>query len=783
MNERTTNPSTPTTPTHPGAGSRFRPWKFLLFLAAIPVTAILAAVMVGMLAVVLANERLPSMSLLLDYRPKIPLRIYSSDGILMGEFGEERRSFVAASEFPLMMRSALLAAEDERFFEHSGVDPLGVVRAVFDNVTGRGRGGASTITQQVARNFYLSSERSYIRKVFEVLLALRIEENLTKEQILEIYINHIFLGRRSYGFAAAAQIYYGRTLNELTPAQAAMLAGLPKAPSEFNPVVNPRRARIRQLYVLGRMRALGYLTEAEYRGAVAEPPTVRATGMETPLHAPYVAEMARHLAEQMFREDTYGLGLKVYTTVNSSEQRAANAAVRNGILEYDRKYGYRGPEAFVDLGVDQAAQEEVIADALTDHPDVDDFLAAVVLDASPKAVRMSRGRGQSLEITGEGLKFVAGALGPPDRVPAAKRLRRGAVVRVWRNRSGLWEIVQVPEVESAFIAINAQDGSTRALVGGFDFGRNKFNHVTQAWRQPGSSFKPFIYSASLEKGFTPATMVADSPIYIDAATTGGQPWEPKNYDGKYDGPMPLRTGLAKSKNMVSVRVLQGIGTRYAQDYITRFGFDAERHPAYLTMALGAGSVTLWQMARAYAVFANNGYRVEPWLVQRIVDGQGRLLAQSHPQQAGDESLRVIDERNAYLMNDMLKGVVRAGTATRALSLKRTDLAGKTGTTNDAHDAWFAGYNPEVVGIAWVGYDQPRKLGERETGGGLALPIWISYMERALNGKAEIEPPPPAGIVREGNYWVYQELRPNQSNPGAVPGIGVEQEPPAPTPRN
>jgi len=770
MTDRTTIPSTP--PTTPRNGPRFRPWKILLFALAIPLTAALSAAMMLMLAIVLANERLPSMSVLLDYRPKIPLRIYSSDGVLMGEFGEERRSFVAAAEFPLLMRSALLAAEDERFFEHSGVDPQGVLRAIFDNATGRGRGGASTITQQVARNFYLSSERSYIRKIFEVLLALRIEESLSKEQILEIYINHIFLGRRSYGFAAAAQIYYGRALNELTPAQAAMLAGLPKAPSEFNPIVNPRRARIRQLYVLGRMRALGYLTEPEYLAAVAEPPTVRAGGLDTPLHAPYVAEMARQLTEQMFHEDTYGLGLKVYTSVNSVEQRAANAAVRNGILEYDRKYGYRGPEAFVDLGADQGALEDAIADALTDHPDVDDFIAAVVLEATPKSVRVSRGRGHTLDITGDGLKFVAAALGPPERVAAARRLRRGAVVRVWRNRSGSWEIVQVPEVESAFIAIDANDGATRALVGGFDFGRNKFNRVTQAWRQPGSSFKPFIYSAALEKGFTPATMINDAPIYIDAATTGGQAWEPKNYDGKYDGPMAMRTGLAKSKNMVSVRLLQAIGTRYAQDYVTRFGFEAERHPAYLTMALGAGSVTLWQMARAYAVFANNGFRIEPWLVQRIVDGQGRLLAQTHPQQAGDEALRVIDERNAYLMNDMLKGVVKAGTATRALSLKRTDLAGKTGTTNDAHDAWFAGYNPEVVGIAWVGYDQPRKLGERETGGGLALPIWIAYMERALNGKADIEVPPPAGVVREGNDWFYQEVRPNQ---GGVPALGVEPE--------
>jgi penicillin-binding protein 1A len=775
MTDRIPSPTAPAASPRENARGRFKPWKILLGLAAIPITGAVAAAMMLMLAIVLANERLPSMSVLLDYRPKIPLRIYSSDGLLMGEFGEERRSFIAAKELPLLMRSALLSAEDERFFEHSGVDPLGVVRAIFDNATGRGRGGASTITQQVARNFYLSSERSYIRKVFEVLLALRIEESLSKEQILEIYINHIFLGRRAYGFAAAAQIYYGRSLTELTPAQAAMLAGLPKAPSEFNPVVNPRRARIRQLYVLGRMRALGYLTEAEYRSAVDEPPTVRASGMEVPLQAPYVAEMARQLTEQMFREDTYTLGLKVYTSVQSSDQRAANRAVREGILGYDRKYGYRGPEAFIELSSDFAAQEDAIADALADHPDVDDYLAAVVVEATTKSLKVSRGRGQVLEILGDGVKFATTSLGPADRIPAAKRLRRGAVVRIWRNRTGAWEVVQVPEVESAFIAINAKDGATRALVGGFDFGRNKFNRVTQAWRQPGSSFKPFIYSAALEKGFTPATLVDDSPFHVDAATTGGQPWDPKNYDGKYDGPMPMRTGLARSKNMVSVRLLQAIGPRYAQDYVTRFGFDAERHPAYLTMALGAGSVTLWQMARAYGVFANGGYRVEPWLVQRIVDGQGRLLAQAHPDLAGKESLRVVDERNAYLMNDMLQGVVRAGTATRALSLKRNDLAGKTGTTNDAHDAWFAGYNPDLVGIAWVGYDQPRKLGDRETGGGLALPIWIAYMEHALNGKVEREIPPPLGIIREGNDWVYQErsnsaptLEPNEASPAEAP---------------
>jgi penicillin-binding protein 1A len=469
--------------------------------------------------------------------------------------------------------------------------------------------------------------------------------------------------------------------------------------------------------------------------------------------------MARALTHEMFHEDTYTAGLKVYTTVLADDQRAANAAVKSGVIEYDRKYGYRGPEAFVELSSDPQRAEDQIDDAVSDAADVDDFLAAVVLEASPQSVKVTRGRGATIEIRGDGLKFAAAAL--RDRLPAAKRIRRGSVVRITESKPAEWEIAQVPEVEAALIACNTDDGSVRAMVGGFDFRHNKFNRATQAWRQPGSSFKPFIYSSALEKGFMTTTIINDAPISIDPALTGGQAWDPKNYDGKYDGPLPLRQALAKSKNMVSIRVLQAIGPRYAQDYITRFGFDAARHPAYLTMALGAGAVTPWQMAGAYSVFANGGYRVEPYLISQITDSDGRLLAQAHPGHAGDEGLRVIDARNAFIMNSLLREVVRSGTATRAQSLRRGDLAGKTGTTNDSHDAWFAGYQPTIAAIAWVGFDQPRKLGSRETGGGLALPIWMSYMAKALKGVPEGSMPPPPGVVDWDGDWYYEETLPGQ----------------------
>jgi penicillin-binding protein 1A len=738
-------------------------------LVLVPIALAVAAALTLGLAAVLASDRLPSLDVLTDYRPKVPLRIWTADGVLIGEFGEERRSVARIEDVPLVMKQAILAAEDDRFFEHSGVDLLGIARAALANVAAGGKSqGASTITMQLARNFFLSNERSYTRKIYEILLALKIETQLTKEQILEIYLNQIFLGQRAYGFASAAQIYYGKPLAKVTAAEAAMLAGLPKAPSAYNPVVNPKRARIRQQYVLGRMRSLGSLTEEQYQAAMKEELRLQPDRGDFAVKAPYVAEFARMLAYEQFRDETYVAGLNVYTTVLADDQRAANAAVRQGVLDYDRRYGFRGPEAQLELPADPQRRDEKIEEALLEAGEIDDFLPAVVTAVDPKAIRVARSRGQSIEIVGDGLKLVAPWLS--EKAPAARRLKPGMVIRVADGPKG-WEVTQVPEVQAAFVSADTGDGAIRAMVGGFDFNRNKFNRVTQAWRQPGSSFKPFIYSASLEKGFMTTTVINDAPVIVDPAVTGGQVWEPKNYDGKFDGPMTMRTALSKSKNMVSIRLLQAIGPQYAQDYVTRFGFDAERHPPYLTMALGAGSVTPWQMVGGISVFANGGYRVEPYLIARVTDANGRVLAQARPLKAGDEALRAIDARNAFLMDSLLRDVVRKGTATAALRLKRTDLAGKTGTTNDSHDAWFAGYSPRVAGVAWVGFDQPRKLGDRETGGGLALPIWINYMAVALRGVPDRPVEPPSGVVQVNGDWYYAETRPGQG----VASLGVAED--------
>ena len=766
-------PSKTTPKERPPARPKLPLWsRATVLLIAVPAGLAIAALLAVSIAVLLANDRLPPLDALTDYRPKVPLRVYTADGQLIGEFGEERRSVVRIADVPALMKNAVLAAEDSRFFEHGGIDFKGIARAALSNFVSGGRDqGASTITQQLAKNFYLSSEKTYTRKIYEALLALRIEENLTKDQILEIYMNQIFLGKRAHGFASAAQIYFGKTLNQLSPAEAAMLAGLPKAPSLFNPLVNPKRATERQHYILQRMHEIGSLTEAEYETAIKQPLRYSTPSNDMSAQAPYVAEMARMMAYELFKEDIYTAGLNVYTTIRSDEQRIATAAVRQGVIDYDRKYGYRGPEQFLELPADSAKVDAAIEDALDDNPDVDEFQSAVVLEADPRRVRVSRGHGQVVDITGDGLKFAASALS--DRAPAGKRLRRGALVRILPAK-GAFEIGQLPEVQAALVACNSQDGSVRALVGGFDFSRNKFNRVTQAWRQPGSSFKPFIYSASLEKGFMASTLINDAPFSVDAAITGGQVWEPKNYDGKFDGPMSMRTGLAKSKNMVSIRILQSIGPRYAQDYITRFGFDEDKHPAYLTMALGAGSVTPWQMAGAYSVFANGGYRIEPYVVARITDANGKLLAQAKPLKAGDENNRAIDGRNAFIMDSLLRGVVRNGTAAKAMALKRTDLAGKTGTTNDSHDAWFAGYSPRITAVTWVGFDQPHKLGERETGGGLALPIWMAYMARALAGVPEQPVVMPEGVVDVGGEFYFAETRPGQG----VSSVGLSDERPA-----
>lgn len=714
-----------------------------------PLLALAGMVIVGIalggIVLVLAYPNLPSLEVLTDYRPKIPLRVMSADGFLIGEFGEERRAVVRINDVPPVMKQAILAAEDERFYQHGGIDTIGILRASLANlVSGGKRQGASTITMQVARNFFLSSEKTLSRKLYEVMLSFKIENNLSKDQILELYINQIYLGQRSYGFASAAQIYFGKALKDLTPAEAAMLAGLPKAPSAYNPVVNPKRAKSRQHYVLRRMNELGFLTDKQHEAALNQPLIIKRDANEFGVHADYVAEMARQMVAERFPDDVYTRGYRVITTVLKADQDAAYAAMRRGVLDYDRRHGYRGAEAYADMkGVGD--KDEDLDDLLQDHPDLDDLRAAVVLSADNNSVRAYHRGGETVTISGDGLKFAAKMLDP--QAPANKRIRRGALIRIQKDEKIGWQILQLPDVESAFVSADPKDGAIRALVGGFDFSRNKYNHVTQAWRQPGSSFKPFIYSAALEKGFTPATIINDSPLTVSAAQTGSTAWEPKNYDGKYEGPMRMRTALAKSKNLVSVRILQGIGTHYAQDYATRFGFDADKHPPYLTMALGAGSVTPWQMVSAYAIFANGGYRIQPYVVREIRDDKGRVLAQAQPAKAGDETLRAIDARNAYLMDSMLRDVAIYGTAAKAsVQLKRHDLAGKTGTTNDYVDAWFCGYQQNVVGVAWIGFDQPKRLGNGETGGTAALPIWINYMQTALKDMPEAFMPPPEGLT-------------------------------------
>jgi len=715
-----------------------------------PLALIAGLVAIGgaILAIVLAiaYPNLPSLEVLTDYQPKIPLRVFSADGALIGEFGEERRAVVRIAEVPEVMKQAILSAEDERFYQHGGIDTLGVLRAAYSNIIGGGkRQGASTITQQVARNFFLSAEKTYTRKLYEALLSFKIEANLSKDQILELYINQIFLGQRAYGFAAAAQIYFGKSLHELTAAEAAMLAGLPKAPSAYNPVVNPKRARLRQQYVLRRMHELGYLDDAKYDAALKQTLVVKRDASEFSVHAEYVAEMARQMAAERFPDDVYTRGLRVYTTILKADQEAAFASVRRGVFDYDRRHGYRGAEAYLDLSEVKSEQDEALDELLQDITDVDDLHPAIVLEASAKQIRAYRRGGEVVTLAGDGLKFATRML--DDKAPPNKRLKRGALIRVQRDDKGAWQIAQMPEVEAAFLSADPHTGAIRALVGGFDFNRNKFNHVTQAWRQPGSSFKPFIYSASLEKGFTPATIIEDEPIVFPASVTGSQAWEPKNYDGKYEGPMTMRTGLAKSKNMISIRVLEKIGVQYAQDYITRFGFDADKHPPYLTMALGAGSVTPWQMVSAYSIFANGGYRITPFIVSEIRDEKNRVLAQAQPTPAGDEELRAIDARNAFVMDSMMRDVTIYGTAARAsATLKRRDLAGKTGTTNEHVDAWFCGYQQTVVGCSWIGFDQPKNLGNGETGGTAALPTWINYMSRVLKNVPESFMAQPDGLV-------------------------------------
>jgi penicillin-binding protein 1A len=756
-----TAPDTPKRPETKPSASKASVWLVKLALWALGLLAagLFCLLMVVGVAMVTAYPNLPDISDLADYKPKLPLRVFTADGQLMGEFGEERRNLTPIKEIPQIMKDAVLSIEDNRFYDHGGVDYLGILRAGIANIGRLKSQGASTITMQVARNVYLSSEKTYTRKIYEILLTYKLEHLLTKDQILEIYMNQIFLGNRAYGFASAAETYFGKSLKNITIAEAAMLAGLPKAPSAFNPIANPKRARSRQLYIIERMEENGYITAQQAAQAKAEPLALKSSGNKKTLHAEFVAETVRQMVFAQYGQETYTRGLNVYTTIQSQDQMAAYQALRQGLMDFERRQVYRGPEKFINLPNDPKLAEDLIDETLEEHPDNGDVMSAVVLEASSKKVVVVRQNSEQITITGAGLSPVESGLS--DKAPAAKRIRKGAVVRIVQLPKGQWELTQLPEVEGAFVALTPQTGAIRALVGGFDFAKNKFNHVTQAWRQPGSSFKPFIYSAALEKGMSPATMVNDAPLFFDGGVTGGQPWEPKNYDGKFDGLMSLRTGLAKSKNMVSIRVLQSVGTRPAQEWVTRFGFDADKHPPYLTMALGAGSVTVMQMATGYSVFANGGYRVSPHLINRITDYKDRLLVDSPPPELNDASQRVIPQRNAFVMTSLLQEVTRSGTAARAqATLKRSDIYGKTGTTNDAMDAWFAGYHSQIAAVVWIGYDTPRKLGDRETGGGLSLPVWIKYMETALRNQPITSPDPAEGLVQSGGEWFYSEFSGN-----------------------
>jgi penicillin-binding protein 1A len=667
------------------------------------------------------------------------------------------------------MKDAVLSIEDARFYQHGGLDYLGLMRAGIANLSKRKSQGASTITMQVARNVYLSTEKTYTRKIYEILLTFKLEHLLTKDQILEIYMNQIFLGNRAYGFASAAETYFGKPLKDISIAEAAMLAGLPKAPSAYNPISNPKRARSRQLYIIERMEENGFITAKQATEAKAEPLRIRPNSDKGRIHAEYVAETVRQMMFAQYGQETYTRGLNVYTTLQSTEQMAAYQALRQGIMDFERRQVYRGPEKFIELPTTPKEMEDAIDDVLEDHPDNGDVMSAVVLEAGPKKIVAVRQNGEQLEITGDGLKPAQSGLS--EKAGPNIRIKRGAVIRVVQTPKGTWEITQLPEVEGALVAINPKDGSVRALVGGFDFAKNKFNHVIQAWRQPGSSFKPFIYSAALEKGFTPATIVNDGPLFFDAGVTGGQAWEPKNYDGTFEGPMSVRRGLAKSKNMVSIRILQSVGTRNAQEWVTKFGFDEDKHPAYLTMALGAGSVTPMQMATGYSVFANGGMRVQPHVITRVTDQKGKILVDS-PAQPVDEADRAISPRNAFVMTSLLQEVTRSGTAAKArVALKRDDIYGKTGTTNDSMDAWFAGYHRNLAAVVWIGYDTPRKLGDRETGGGLSLPVWISFMETALKNMPVMDAIAPEGVVNVNGEWYFDEF----ARGGGVTSLGVGNE--------
>ncbi|TBO32897.1 PBP1A family penicillin-binding protein [Aquabacterium lacunae] len=747
---------------HPRRG-RPRNAKGVILIGLGIVVAALAAL--GLTLLVLYPQ-LPDTDHLGSYQPKEPLRVYTADGVEIGGFGQEKRQFVPLKDMPPLMKDSLLAVEDARFYEHNGIDPVGVLRAIVSNMTGGRKQGASTITQQVARTFFLTRERTITRKLKEAMLALRIERQLSKDRILELYMNEIYLGARSYGFAEASQTYFGKPLKALSPAEAAMLAGLPQNPANANPVRNQERALKRMQVVLGRMKAAGVIDELTYTAAMKERPAIRTPG-EVEVHAEHVAEMARAQVYAQYGEAAYTSGMKVSTTLNAARQRAAWNALRQTLIDRESGMPWRGPEGHESLDDAMAADDPDASDVLEDYIDDETLPVAVVTRVTPKELTVVTAAGEVRLISGKGLRQAQVGLGP--KATAAQKIKRGSVLRLARMDKSNWRITQWPEADGALVALNPQDGRVEALVGGFDFKHNQFNHVTQGWRQPGSSFKPFLYSAALENGVMPETLVNDAPL------TDVGDWNPGNSDGSADGPVTVREGLARSKNLVSIRLVQLVGAGKARAWASQFGFEASKHPDNLTLALGTGSTTPLQLASAYAVFANGGLKVTPTLITRITDAKGKVVFSARPKVA-TEADRVIPARNAFLTGTLLNEVTRSGTAARAQGqLRRPDLFGKTGTTNDVVDAWFAGYQPTQVAVVWLGYDTPRSLGSHASGASLALPAWIQYMGTAVAGRPVAMPPAPEGVVALENGWRYSEW----ADGGFLAGVGLDGQPISP----
>tara|TARA_R110002049_G_scaffold252264_1_gene427003 strand:- start:132649 stop:135108 length:2460 start_codon:yes stop_codon:yes gene_type:complete len=745
-----------------------------LIVMSVAVVAILST------AYLIYSPQLPPVDTLKDVKLQTPLKVYSREGKLIALFGEKRRIPLSYQELPQTMVDAFLAAEDDRFFEHPGVDYQGLLRAVINLViTGQKAQGGSTITMQLARNFFLTPERTYTRKIKEIMLALRIEKELTKQEILELYLNKIYLGQRAYGVGAAAEVYYGKSAAELSLEQVAMIAGLPKAPSRFNPISNLERATVRRDYVLGRMLDLKKISREDYAEAIATPVEAKRYAVKIEVEAPYIGEMVRSYMTSLYGEDAYSEGYSVYTTIEASKQQAAVDAVQGGILAYDLRHGYRGPEG--SIPVDKLTDVEVVAELVLTMPTVGGLQPGVVTEVNEKSAIVTLAK-EIIQLDIDAVKWARTYKSQNSLGPVIKKvtdvLKAGDIIRVVDTAKG-WQLRQIPKASSALVSLRPEDGSISALMGGFDFYASKFNRATQALRQPGSSFKPFIYSAAIEAGFTPASVINDAPVVFQDSSTEDS-WRPQNYSGKFYGPTRMRLALTKSRNMVSIRLLRDIGRKFAREHAGKFGFDVEKLPKDLTLALGSGVVTPLTLANAYAVFANGGYKVDAYFIERIEGPDEEVLFLANPARVCNQECarlaaeismhaeemaelglidstgsdieeirvapRVLSEVNAYQIDSMLKDVIRFGTGRRALVLNRSDIVGKTGTTNDQHDAWFAGYHPNVVTVVWLGFDENKPLGRSEVGGVAALPIWIDYMQVALQGEPRIERPLPKDMV-------------------------------------